>query len=66
MKTEKGKITKKMTFAEIMKKKPEAMEILMKKGMSCFGCPMAMQETLEQGAIAHGINVEKLVKELNK
>jgi hypothetical protein len=26
---------------------------------------MAMQETIEQGAIAHGTNVEELLKKLN-
>lgn len=61
-----NKITKKMSFAEIMEKEPEAIEILMEKGMSCVGCPMAMQESLEQGALAHGLDADKLVKELNE
>lgn len=59
-------IDKTMTFAEIMQKNPEAAEILMNKGMHCIGCHMAMHETLEQGAIMHGLNPDKLVKELNK
>ena len=33
--------------------------------MACMGCPMAMQETIEQGALAHGIDPKKLVEELN-
>jgi len=60
------KIEKSMTFAEILKNKPEAGRILMKKGFHCIGCPMALRETLEQGALMHGIDVDKLVKELNK
>jgi len=59
------KITKEMNFNEIMQKHPEAIEILLEKGMHCVGCPMSMQETLEEGALAHGFDVEKLVKELN-
>lgn len=59
-------ISKKMTFAEIMEKHPELAEALFEKGMHCIGCPMAMQETLEQGALAHGLNPAKLEKELNK
>ena len=59
------KITKKTKFSEIVKDK-EAAEMLMEKGMHCFGCPMAMQETLEQGAEAHGLDIEKILKELNK
>ena len=65
-KTKQEKIDKKMSFSEIMQKNPEAMEILMEKGMHCCGCPIAMEETLEQGAMAHGLNPDELVKELNK
>lgn len=61
----KKKITKKTKFSEIMKNE-RAAEVLMGKGMHCFGCPMAMHETLEQGAEAHGINADELVKEINK
>ena len=60
------KINKKMSFAEILEKKPEAASILMEKGMHCCGCPMAMQETLEQGACAHGLDADEIVKELSK
>jgi len=64
-KTEQG-ISKKMSFAEILEKNPEAAGILMEKGMHCCGCPMAMQETLEQGACAHGLDADEIVGELNK
>lgn len=62
----KKEITKKMSFNEIMEKEPEAANILMEKGMHCCGCPMAMQESLEQGALAHGLNADEIVKELNE
>ncbi len=62
----KKEISKEMSFNEIIQKNPEAAGILMEKGMHCIGCPMAMQETLEQGALAHGIDADKLIKELNK
>jgi len=55
-----------MSFAELLEKYPEAAEILSEKGMHCVGCPMAMQETLEQGVLAHGMDADKLVKELNE
>ena len=58
-------INKSMTFAEIMQKSPEAAWILMEKGMHCMGCSMAGGETLEQGAIMHGIDADKLVEEIN-
>jgi len=65
VKKQKVKITKKMTFNEILEKNPESVMILLEKGMHCIGCGMAGFETLEQGALAHGIDVDELVKELN-
>ena len=62
----KQKITKEMNFNELMQNFPEAIEVLLGKGMHCIGCPMAMQETLGEGALAHGLDVDKLVKELNE
>ena len=62
----KNKITKNMTFAELIKADPKAAEKLMGKGMHCCGCPMAMMETLEQGCEAHGLDADELVKELNE
>lgn len=62
----KEEISKKLTFAEIIQKHPEVCEIFLEKGMHCIGCPMSQQETLEQGAIVHGINPDELVDELNK
>jgi hydroxylamine reductase len=61
----KNKISVSMTFAELMRY-PEAVEILMKKGFHCIGCPSAGFETIEQGAAMHGINPKKLVDEINR
>ena len=62
----KEKISKNMTFAELIEASPKAAKKLAEKGMFCCGCPMAMMETIEQGAKAHGIDPDKLVKELNE
>ncbi|MBS3075304.1 DUF1858 domain-containing protein [Candidatus Pacearchaeota archaeon] len=61
-----NKITKEMSFSEIIEKNPEAIGILMEKGMHCIGCGMATMETLEQGALMHGMNPDELVEEINK
>lgn len=66
VKKQKEKITKDMTFAEVVSKYPKATNVFLKHSMHCIGCPIAMQETIEQGAKAHGIDVKKLVEELNK
>ena len=65
-KKSKDEITKDMTFSEIMLKRPESAVVLMKAGMHCFGCAMAGGETLEQGCLAHGLDPDKMVLEINK
>ena len=52
-------------FSEIMKDE-KAVEVLMNKGLHCLGCAFAQFETLEQGCRGHGIDVEQVLKELNK
>lgn len=61
----KKKYTKKTKFSELMQDE-KAVEILMEKGMYCFGCPFSQFETLEQGCKAHGLKVDEVLKKLNK
>ena len=58
-------INKDMTIAEAMKLKPSIIEVLLSKGMHCFGCAIAQGETIEQAAEVHGLNAEELLTELN-
>jgi hybrid cluster-associated redox disulfide protein len=62
----KKKITKEMTFYELMQRNEKAGMKLAEMGMLCGGCAMAQMETLEQGCAAHGVDVNKVLKELNK
>ena len=66
MKKQMKKITKEMTFAELIEVNSKAARKLAERGLFCGGCPMAQFETIEQGAIAHGVDVKKLIKELNE
>ena len=50
---------------ELVQKYPEAAQVLFEKGMHCVGCGMAGYETVEQGAMVHGIDPDELVKEMN-
>ena len=59
------KITKGMFFSELLEQ-PELIEVLMESGMHCIGCPMSGGETIEEGAVAHGIDVDELVDKINK
>ena len=64
--TEDNKITKDMTFGEVLKKYPETIKTFFEYGMHCFGCHIAVSETIEQGALAHGVDVGQLMQDLNK
>lgn len=59
------KITKDMTFFEVMRNYPESVQVLQKYNLGCVGCMGAQNESLEQGANAHGIDVDALLKDLN-
>ena len=63
------KITKSTKLSKILGEKPEAAETLFEAGLGCIGCPMAQQETLEDGCKAHGMSdkdIDKLIERLNK
>ena len=65
----KNKIDKNMTLGEVVSKFPGSAEIMMKYGLHCIGCHVAVWETLEQGAMAHGMSKKELddmLNELNK
>ncbi|MCD6523201.1 MAG: DUF1858 domain-containing protein [Candidatus Diapherotrites archaeon] len=59
-------VTKDSNLAEVVQRHPETIPVFMKYGLHCIGCAIASFETVEQGAIAHGIDADKLIKELNE
>jgi len=59
-------ILKDMTIGEIVRNYPESVEVLMSFGMGCIGCPSAQAETIEEACMVHGIDVEQIIKSLNK
>lgn len=59
-------INKDMKIGELLEVAPEKAEILMEAGMHCLGCPASQAETLEEACMVHGIDVEEVLKELNK
>ena len=58
-------ITKDMSILEVVQKYPETVDVFVNAGMGCLGCAAAHFENIEQGAMAHGIDVDQLVKDLN-
>lgn len=58
-------ITKDMLIGQILETKADAANVLMANGMGCLGCPSSQSETLEQAAEIHGLDINKLITELN-
>jgi hybrid cluster-associated redox disulfide protein len=61
-----AKITEEMTFNEVLRAYPDTVKVLRKYGMNCFGCLGAEAESLEYGAVAHGVDLDSLLKDLNE
>ena len=59
-------VTKDMTIREVLQASPSTADVFMKYGMHCLGCPSATGESVAQAAMVHGIDVEKLMEDLNK
>ena len=59
-------ITKDMSILEVVQKYPDTVDVFVNSGMGCLGCAAAHFENIEQGATAHGIDVDALMKNLNE
>ncbi|MDT8901699.1 DUF1858 domain-containing protein [Anaeroselena agilis] len=59
-------IDKSMSIVDVVQKYPKTVEVFRSYGMGCLGCAAARFENIEQGATAHGIDVEALIADLNK
>lgn len=62
----KQKIIKDSNILDTLNKYPHTIKVFQKHGFHCIGCALARYESIEEGAMVHGIDVDKLVKELNK
>ena len=58
-------ITKDMAIGEAVAKYPNTVPVFLRNGLHCIGCAVANYESIEQGASGHGIDADKLLKELN-
>lgn len=60
-----NKFTESMTIWQALQVHPQAKDVLQKYGMTCFGCPGALSETIAEAAMVHGQSKDKLLEELN-
>lgn len=59
-------IDKMTKMTEVIKMHPDALKVLADFGLNCAECSGAKHESIQQGAINHGIDVNELLKKLNE
>lgn len=65
MKTE-NKITKDMIIDDVIRLDERLGEVFMGFGMHCISCHLGLEETVEEAANVHEVDVDFLVKKLNE
>lgn len=61
-----SRIGRKMLISEVVKKYPETAPLFLDFGLHCIGCAFAKEETIEEAAKVHQIDLEKFLSEVNK
>ena len=59
------KITKDIIISDLLNVDQFMIDILMRAGMHCIGCPSSQGETLEEACLVHGIDPDQLVDQIN-
>jgi hybrid cluster-associated redox disulfide protein len=61
-------VTKDMLIGEVTQKHPKAAFVFMNYGLHCVGCHVSAYETIEQGAMGHGMpeeTLDEMMEDLN-
>ena len=58
-------LTKDMGIMDVVQKYPQTVKVFQDFGMGCIGCAAAHFENIEEGANAHGMDVDALMNALN-
>ncbi|MDA8441054.1 MAG: DUF1858 domain-containing protein [Peptococcaceae bacterium] len=58
--------TKETPIIEVLQANPQSQGIFIRHGMHCSGCLGSEFESVEMGAMSHGIDVQELLQELNE
>jgi len=59
-------ITEEMIIGDVVQKYEYLVPVFLENGLHCIGCPIASQESIKDGCMAHGIDSKELVEKLNK
>ncbi len=60
------KVTKDMLISDVLKLDRGLVPILYNNGLHCLGCPSATAESLSDACEVHGLDIDKLINELNE
>lgn len=58
-------VSKNMIISDIIRLDEGLIRVLMEAGMHCVGCPSAQGESLEEAALVHGLDPDKVESALN-
>jgi hybrid cluster-associated redox disulfide protein len=58
-------LDKKTNIASMLQDYPQTAVVLKKYNLGCIGCHGVKHETIERGAIAHGVDVNAFLLDLN-
>ncbi|MDR3591901.1 MAG: DUF1858 domain-containing protein [Negativicutes bacterium] len=59
-------VTKDTSVIEALRLYPAAREVFARHGMACGGCMGSVNETIENAAMMHEVDVDALLAELNR
>lgn len=66
MAEETAKITSEMPIGDVVRNYPQTIQVFLRHGLMCVGCAVARFENIHDGAVAHGIDVDALITDLNQ
>ena len=59
-------ISKDIKIIDLVNEYPEAVTVLQDNGVGCMGCMLAHSETIAEGLTAHGLDVDKIMKDIEE
>lgn len=59
-------VTKSSSINDVLRHYPAAIKVFEKYNMGCMGCMGASAESIENGAMMHGIDSSIIIQEINK
>ena len=58
-------IDKTAIIAEVLEMDKDVAQVFFANGLFCVGCPSARMESIEDACIGHGLDADKLLKDIN-